>query len=375
MFKEDKIRVLLLGPTHPSIGGITTAVNMLMCSELARKYDIRVTANSNKRPMNKKGKIDIYNTASAFLILVRVIYEIYIFRPKVVQVETSGGIGFLKQSIYIIAAWILRCKVITSLHCANEDEPLIEFTKNGKLSRWYCGWVLQRSNKIKLLSSKWSTSFAVRWGLSNDKVFGLKNCIDTSFPWGKSLSVQHQSDAISVVSVGSVGERKGSFLLIEAIRQLRADGISISLILVGPEERAGNLAALKNSAINGSVENYVKFMGGQPREKTIEILTKADVFALPSYAEGMPYSIIEALAVGCPVIASDVGAVRDVIVNEETGLLIEAGNIDQLVNALHKMVNDKMFRKNLAVRGNMFARKEFGIHNLENVLGAIYDEL
>jgi len=375
MLKEKKKRVLLLGPTSPSIGGIATAVNILMRSKLAQEFDIKLNANSNHRPMNKKGIVDIQNLVSSALILSRLVYDIYVFRPKIVQVEAAGGISFLKQSLYVIVARIFRCKVIVSLHCANEDEPLIEFAKNGKLSEMYCGWVLRQCKKIKLLSSKWSNSFADRWGLSDDKVFGLKNCLDITFPWGASLSALHDSNVFSVVSVGSVGKRKGSFLLLEAIKKIREEGIDATLLLVGPEEREGGMADLEKVAFDGGIARNVQFLGGQSREHTLEILIKGDVFALPSYAEGLPYSIIEALAVGCPVIATDVGAVRDIIRNEETGLLIDAGNIDQLVDALRRMANDIVFRKKLAAQGCLFARNEFGIENLENVLSNVYNDL
>jgi glycosyltransferase involved in cell wall biosynthesis len=370
-----KRRILILGPTAPSIGGITTAVNTLMGSELAKEFNIRLLANSNHRPMNKKGVVDFYNLTSALLILFRLVRVIYLFRPQIVQVETAGEIGFLKQSVYILTARLLRSKVIVSLHCANDDEPLMEFTRQGKIARWYCGWILRRCQMIKLLSPKWSRNFASRWGLEYDQVVGLKNCLDSFFPWGLALSLSPRSEALTIVSVGSVGERKGSFLLIEAVKRMNASGLSVSLVLVGPEERTGGMAALEEAARIGGIHDKVHLLGGQSRERVLEVLSKADVFALPSYAEGMPYSIIEALAIGCPVVASDVGAVRDIITNEQTGLLIEAGSIDQLYEALYRLALDDILRNKLALQGNTFAHREFGIHNLENTLRAVYEVL
>lgn len=368
-------RILILGPTSPSIGGITTAVNTLMGSKLKKEFDIRLMANSNHRAMNKKGLVDFHNLASALLIFVRLVLVIYRFRPRIVQVETAGEIGFLKQSLYILTARLLKCRVIVSLHCANDGEPLMEFTRNGKIAKWYCGWILSRCQMIKLLSSKWSTDFAARWDLDSDKVVGLKNCLDSFFPWGAALSHSDQSEEFKIVSVGSVGERKGSFLLIEAVRRIRAAGTPVTLVLIGPEERSGSIAALKEAAHVGGIDKKVHLLGGQPRQCTMEILSTADVFALPSYAEGMPYSIIEALAIGCPVVASDVGAIRDIISNEDTGLLIEAGSVEQLVDALNRLVHDEVLRKKLALQGNKFARNEFGIHNLEDTLRSVYEVL
>lgn len=368
-------KILILGPTPPSIGGITTAVNALMTSGLCKEYDLRLMANTNHRPMNKKGVIDAHNIRSFIAILGRLVWTIYSFQPRVVQVETAGGIGFLKQSSYIIAAKLMRRKVIVSLHCANAGEPLVEFDSKGFVARWYCGWILRMSNSVKLLSPQWKEDFAVRWGLDLENVMGVRNCLDAIFPWGSALSRLTRTDKFTIISVGSVGERKGTFLLVEAIKRLCDAKIPVSLILIGPEEREGSMAALIDATRMYGVQDLVHFLGGQPREKIFEELVKADVFALPSYAEGMPYSIIEALAIGCPVVASDVGAVKDIIANRETGLLIEAGSVDELADAFFLLANDILLRNRIALQGNKFARDMFGIHNLECAFRSVYESL
>ena len=368
-------RILILGPTAPSIGGITTAVNALLSSNLSKEFEMRLLANSNHRPVNKKGLLDAHNIASAFKIFIRLVWEIYSFRPKVVQVETAGRTGFLKQSVYILFAKLVRRKVIVSLHCANDGEPLMEFDTNSWALRSYCGWVLRMCHTVKLLSPRWRVDFSSRWGLDLERVIGVRNCLDTMYPWAAALSSSPQVDRFTIVCVGSVGERKGSFLLIEAVKRLRDAGLSVSLVLIGPEEQEGSMAALSDAACQYGVQDSVHLLGGQSREFALKELSKADVFALPSYAEGMPYSIIEALAIGCPVIASVVGAVKDLIKDGETGLLIQPGSAVQLADALSRLINDVSLRQKLALQGNQFARKEFGIHNLENAFRPVYERL
>ncbi len=367
--------ILILGPTAPSIGGITTAVNALMTSRLASEFDMRLLANSNHREMNRKGIIDLHNIASSLMILGRLLKAIYFFRPSIVQVETAGGIGFLKQSMYIFAARMMRCKVIVSLHCANEGEPLMEFADGNWIARFYCERVLQMCSIVKLLSPLWKGEFAIRWGLDCERVIGLRNCLDDSFPWGKALTHSRISDKLRVICVGSVGKRKGSFLLIAAIERLNASGIPASLVLVGPEEISGWMAHLADAALKAGVQGEVTLRGGISRERALLELCEADVFALPSYAEGMPYSIIEAMAIGLPVVASDVGAIRDLIANEDTGLLVEAGSVDQLTNALARLARDMEFRRKLALRGNLFVSNEFSARHLEVVLRPVYEGL
>ena len=364
-----------MGPTVPSIGGITTAVNALMASSMSKEFNLRLMANSNHRPMNKKGVVDVHNISSFFAIFGRLVWTIYSFRPRVVQVETAGGIGFLKQSVYIIAAKLMWRKVIVSLHCANAGEPLIEFDRSGLVAKWYCGFILRMCNAVKLLSPQWREDFTARWGLDSDNVVGVQNCLDTMFPWGSALSCSTRKNEFTIVSVGSVGERKGSFLLIEAVKLLREDNVPVSLILIGTEEREGSMAALLDAARKFGVQDVVHFMGGQSREKIFEELVRADVFALPSYAEGMPYSIIEALAIGCPVIASDVGAIKDIITDKDTGLIINAGSVDELAGALSLLAKDISMREKLALQGNKFACDMFGIHNLEGAFRAVYERL
>jgi glycosyltransferase involved in cell wall biosynthesis len=346
-----------------------------MASSMSKEFDMRLMANSNHRSMNKKGVVDAHNILSFFAILGRLVWTIFSFRPRVVQVETAGGIGFLKQSVYVIAAKLMLRKVIVSLHCANAGEPLIEFDSSSLVAKWYCGWILRMCSAVKLLSPQWIEEFSVRWGLDSENVMGVRNCLDTMFPWGSALSCSSRTDGFTVVSVGSVGERKGSFLLIEAVKRLCDANIPVSLLLIGPEEKEGSMAALFDVARICGVQDVVHFMGGQSREKIFEELVRADVFALPSYAEGMPYSIIEALAIGCPVIASDVGAVKDIIVHKVTGLLINAGSVDELAGALTLLAKDNILREKLALQGNKFSCDMFGINNLEGAFRSVYEKL
>lgn len=368
-------RILILGPTASSIGGITTAVNALMASNMSKEYDMRLMPNSNNRPMNKKGVVDAHNILSFLAILGRLMWTIYSFRPRVVQVETAGGIGFLKQSVYIIASKLMWRKVIVSLHCANAGEPLIEFESQSLIARWYCGWILRMCNAVKLLSPQWIDDFALRWSLDSKNIIAVLNSLDTMFPWGSALSCSTRTKEFKIVSVGSVGERKGSILLIEAVKRLCEANIQSSLVLIGPEEHEGCMAALFDSARLFGVQDVVHFMGGQPREQIFKELVKADVFALPSYAEGMPYSIIEALAIGCPVVASDVGAVKDLIAHKNTGLLIKAGSVDELADALTLLAKDNVLREKLALQGHKFACDMFGINNLEDAFRSVYERL
>lgn len=135
-----------------------------------------------------------------------------------------------------------------------------------------------------------------------------------------------------LVCVGRLCEQKGQLLLIEAAHRLHDEGLDFGLILVGDGEL--------RDEIEGLIDRYglrskVTITGWQSGEQVIEHLKRGRVMVLPSFAEGLPVAIMEALALGRPVISTYIAGIPE-LVNRGCGWLIPAGSIDDLVNALRE---------------------------------------
>ena len=158
-----------------------------------------------------------------------------------------------------------------------------------------------------------------------------------------------------IVFLGQIVERKGIHVLVEAMASLRGDA---ELLLVGGDWNAGGYAAELRSlagrlGVGGSItfENHRSDVGA--------ILSRTDVFVLPSLSEARPRSIIEALSLGVPVVATAVGGVPTLVAHEETGLLVPAGDSAALAGALGRLVRSRELRERLGAEARARAAREF----------------
>jgi len=132
-------------------------------------------------------------------------------------------------------------------------------------------------------------------------------------------------------------------------------------------------ASLALRAREHGLANRVHLLG--PRSDIPAILAAADVFVLPSLADGLPLALLEAMFAGCPIVASDVGEVRAALAHGEAGILVEPGNPAALAAALDYMLRNPMRAKGLGERAAYQALAEYDISHMVGRYTATYEEL
>lgn len=168
------------------------------------------------------------------------------------------------------------------------------------------------------------------------------------------------NDKFLVFCVGQFIDRKGRWVFLEAARQLVLENDDIAFVWISnykPEAED-----LKKAESYGLGENYRFITSDQIGSEHIDLfklLRLADVFALPSFVEGLPISIIEAMALGIPTVSTNINAIPEAVINLETGILIEPGDSDALKNAVQKLKNDEDLRKKLSRQGRQYALEKF----------------
>lgn len=161
-----------------------------------------------------------------------------------------------------------------------------------------------------------------------------------------------------VLCVGQFIDRKGRWTFLEAAKKL-SNYEDIALVWLTPkppneedQKRIDNFE-LTNFEIRISHET------GKTREEILEFFRIANVFALPSFVEGLPIALLEAMALRIPSISTDVYAIPEALKDRETGLLIEAGDADALADAILELKNDHKLRHHIAVNAHDFVIKNF----------------
>ncbi|MFV0525350.1 MAG: glycosyltransferase family 4 protein [Acidimicrobiales bacterium] len=163
-----------------------------------------------------------------------------------------------------------------------------------------------------------------------------------------------------IMLVGRLSPEKGVEVLLDALARLTAAGRDLELRIVGDgPDRAG----LEKRVSELGLGDRVGFLGELPPAEVSERLADADVFCLPSFAEGLPVAIMEAMARGVPVVASSIAGIPELVVDGVTGALTPAGSVDGLVVALQRLLTDDQTRLAMARR----ARDRVGAYHDEQV--------
>jgi glycosyltransferase involved in cell wall biosynthesis len=214
-------------------------------------------------------------------------------------------------------------------------------------------------------------------GVHTEKIVNIPNFIDTEKFYPVSSQKRHIfKDVLSLNKekiinfTGRIVERKGVEILVRAFAKNRGLLISSNLIIVGigPEE-----SKIRNLLVELDIADNVRFIGQVANVE--ELYQLSDIFVLPSYAEGMPNALLEAMACGLPVIASRIGGVVDVVEEGKTGILFEPGNVAELSSALKRLLEDGALRRKLGAEARKTIIEKFSIDKVAYEYIGLYKKL
>lgn len=175
---------------------------------------------------------------------------------------------------------------------------------------------------------------------------------------------------VGIAMVGRLVREKGVVELLQAFTALRTRWPDVWLVIVGDgpaERRIG--AAIERQGLSGCV-----FLPGRrPHGELVQWLNAADVFTLPSYNEGLPNVVLEAMACGLPVVATDVGGVSEVVTAGVTGILVPPRCAAPLGAALERLLADPLLRATLGLAGLEHVRREFAWSRSASALLKLYE--
>ena len=192
--------------------------------------------------------------------------------------------------------------------------------------------------------------------------------VETTRQWRARLAIDDDAPVVGVIA--SLLPIKDHATLLHAIARLVANWPTLRLVVVGdgPErERLERLAAQLGIAA------HVRFAGHQPNVPSFHHLF--DVSVLTSVSEGFPNSLVEAMAAGRPIVATNVGGVPDAVRHEENGLLVPPSNPDALAVALARLLGDPALRERMGAAGARRARADFHATEVITLLTSLYDHL
>jgi glycosyltransferase involved in cell wall biosynthesis len=180
------------------------------------------------------------------------------------------------------------------------------------------------------------------------------------------------TEASVVLFVGNLIPRKGVGFLVEAARQVNKTQPYTQFVLVGDGPMKAQLTS--DLAAANLTGNFI-FKSGLSEEELAKMYACSDVFVLPSIQEGQGIVLLEASASGKPVVAFDIGGVKEAVLNGETGLLANQGSSSELAEALLKLLGDTELRQRMGLAGRRFVEANFTWDICAKKMFAVYREL
>ena len=185
-------------------------------------------------------------------------------------------------------------------------------------------------------------------------------------------------DHLEIISIGSLQPYKGHVYLVKACRELRKRGISFHCKIVG----GGELRPMLEHAIQeNQLNELVELIGPRTQDEVSQLLRKANCYVQPSVItssgkmEGIPVALMEAMASGVPVIATDISGIPELVRNGDTGWLVPPGNVEALAEALSQVYSDPAEAQKRAQSGKKWVLTEFELVSNAKKLSSLFAQL
>jgi glycosyltransferase involved in cell wall biosynthesis len=262
--------------------------------------------------------------------------------------QTEGaGVALLAKRLFR-KKMIARCGYMWSLFFLNYKTAGTFYDAESLIRREREAFI--RSDRVVVTTALMKEYAVEHYGLPSAKVWVIPNYVLTDLfkPSGESRPSDRR-----VIYVGRLSQEKNLLGLLQAIR-----GLDIELTMIGNGPQRQQLA---ERATSHGIS--VRFLGNQPHCELPKFLNQADLFVLPSYSEGHPKALLEAMACGLPVVGADVPGIRELIGHRQTGFLCDPSP-DEIQAAILEVLGDERLKTKMGRLAREFVVENFSIDKI-----------
>ena len=272
----------------------------------------------------------------------------------------------------LIGLWVRRywpMKLVTTVHGwgVTGGRTALYYAIDRLCMRWY--------DKVICVSDDLHDR-CVRSGISSDRCLIIQNAIDTQ-QFSRSMDVRAAKQKLGfdpnrylIGAVGRLSEEKRFDLLIRAVGELRRAGRDVSLAIVGEGDQR---SVLERVIAELGLQDHVRLLGF--RSDTIDLYQAFDLYALSSVREGLPNVVLEAMAMGVPVVATSIAGVPKLVTDGVDGLLVPAGDVSSLHQAIDRLYQDREFASRLSAAARTTIEQRFSFTRRMEKVARVYDSV
>lgn len=345
---NKNIKILMIGPNENSCGGMSSVIKLYHESGL---LDENVQFLSSYEDGNIPHKIFFFY----FFLFKYFSFLLFSRDVKIVHLHIAEKGSFFRKAILCFIAKFFKKKVILHLHGA---EFHIFYDKVSKIIKKFITKTFNIADLVIVLSPSWKKYISEK--ISDSKILILDNPIVIK-------DIQNTSNKIiNVLFMGRLGARKGTYDIIESGKYIKNKDVIINLY------GDGNIEEFKRLITKNDLQDKIKVNGWVSGDKKEEVFKSSDILILPSYNEGLPISILEAIAYGMPIISTPVGGIPEAVEDCVNGFLIQPGDFKALAEKIDILANDRQLREKMGYESYRIAKERFDIKIIMKQLKNIY---
>ncbi len=359
--------ILVACPWTPAGGGMYKVADYLIRAQ-GRPEPGDAAAASLSEPPALLRPLDTRSGGSAFaslgvlaLALGRLARGRMQGRVAGVHVNMAERLSLVRKSAVIVACRVLGLPVVLHLHAAQLHRGWPRFPAP---VRALVRWVFSLPAACIVLGRQSADFVSGPLRVPADRVIVVNNGV----PAPAQSRQRRARDGLQLLFVGNLSERKGVHDLLQAMAQAPLSALPVTLTLAG----GGDLAHWQTFAERLGLGDRVRFTGWMESEGLGGLMAQADALVLPSYDEGLPLAILEALAQGLPVVCTPVGEIADHLDEGRHALFVPPGDPRALARTLARLLLEPRLRERLALEGRALWQREFSMERFFARIAAVH---
>ena len=366
---EIKPRILVVGPTPPPYHGGSIFTTWLLTKLPQEEFSLVHLDTTDRRGLHGIGRLDFTNTYLALRHGLQFVWLLLSQKPAVVYLQLSQALfPFLRDCLFLIPAILFRRKVVVHLH-GSVFRSVYETWPGW--ARALGRFILGHVRRAIVLCERLKCVFT---GLvPEDRIVTIPNGIDL---WPTSpMDGRCEHNPGTVLYIGALSLDKGVLDILRAVPEVTRICPHAHFVLAGEWFGVGSEIQARQLIEQFKLKDYVVFCGPVAGEAKERLFCEASMLLLPSYHEGHPIVILEAMAACLPVIATDVGCIAETIGDGIGGFVIEKGNSQQLAQRIVRLLQDETLREKMGKAARQRCLAEYSLERTMTSLRNLFEEV
>ena len=380
-----KTKALFIGPYPPPYSGPELGMKYFLESDLRNKFDITHLKTNVRKSQVNKGRFDLAMITAFFRFMWKLSGILVWNRPKLAYYPiTATQTGWIGRDVWcLLLCALFGVKTVIHLRAGHLKINYDKFAWWVKiLVRWSCRTVSLALVQAGCLRNQFQ-------GLApDDRIAVMNNAVDTDQYDNPDLD---SYDPNLILYLGNLSTAKGYCDLVEIIPRV-ADGFPDVKFCFGGtfievnhnvkfDQATGapikerSPSQMHEEISSGPYAGNYRYLGVVSGQEKFDLLQQASFLVLPSYSEGFPLSILEAMSMGKPVVYSPVGALPEVMTDGVNGLLVKPGAPAELADKIMALLGDRAKRDEIARTNYAYTREKFALEIIAGVLGRYFDNV